>query len=186
MRAGFLLMTEINITCLRKCPGAGNREINSKHSRLSVTQLSKANSPDNLLGGKKKSQNKIKPPQQDKILRIFNCWRSAVQKDNGKSNPTSHSGHRHQSTTEECGREPGGKKIPLICLWEYTLATVSVMDIFWMPEKNSEGLKLGSDIPHLGPYPEKTIDQKARTPQQSFSTASDSRDTVPAKSPTRD
>ena len=119
MRAGFLLMTEINITCLRKCPGAGNREINSKHSRLSVTQLSKANSPDNLLGEKKKKKpNKIKPPQQDKTLRNPNCWSSAIQNDNGKSNPISHSGHHCQSTTDKCGRAPGGKRIPLNCLWD--------------------------------------------------------------------
>ena len=38
-------------------------------------------------------------------------------------------------------------------------------------------------FPHLGLYPEKTIDQKARTPQQSLSTASNSQDTLPAKSP---
>ena len=168
-------MTEIN-TCLRKCPGAGNGEIKSKHSRLSVTQLSKANSPDNLLkvkvkslsrvrlsatpwtiyiahqgdspgrntgvglpcpspgdlpdpgiehrspvlwadtlpseppGKKKKRENKIKPPQQDKILRVPNCWKSAIQNNNGKSNPTILSGHRHQSTTDQCGR--AWKKIP--------------------------------------------------------------------------
>ena len=46
-------MTEINFTRLRKCTGADNGEINSKHSGLSIIQLSRANSPDNLLGGKK-------------------------------------------------------------------------------------------------------------------------------------
>ena len=134
-------MTEINITCLGKCPGAGNGEINSNHSRLSVTQLSKANSPDNLLGEKKKP-GKIKPPQQDKILGNPNCWRTAIQNDNGKSNPISHSGHHRQSTTDKWGRAPGGKRIPLNCLW----------DSFWMPENMlSERLRLGSDIPTSWP-----------------------------------
>ena len=95
-----------------------------------------------------KSQNKVKPPQQDNILRIPNCWRSAVQNDNGKSNPSRHSGHQHQSTTDKCGRAPGGKRILLNYLWEFTLATVSRMDSFWMPEKKKPlRLKLGSDIP---------------------------------------
>ena len=82
-----------------------------------------------------KSRNKVKPPQQDNILRIPNCWRSAIQNDSGKSNPSRHSGHQHQSTTDKCGRAPGGKRILLSCLWEFTLATVSRMDSFWMPEK---------------------------------------------------
>ena len=53
--------------------------------------------------------------------------------------------------------------------------------------KKTLRLKLGSDIPTPWPISnEKTIDQKARTPQQSFSTASYNLDTLPAKSPLRD
>ena len=80
-RAGFLLMTEINFTRLRKCPGADNGEINSKYSRLSIIQLSKANSPDNLLGGKKKpKQNQTSTTGQD--TEIYNsqgpdAWHSS-------------------------------------------------------------------------------------------------------------
>ena len=102
-------------------------------------QLSEANSPDHFLGRKKKKSKQNQTSTTGQILRIPNFWRSAIQNYNGKSNATGHSGHHHQSTNNKCRREPGGKRIPLSCLWEYTLATVSIMDSFWMPQKKTLG-----------------------------------------------
>ena len=54
-------------------------------------------------------------------------------------NLISHNHHQHNSTNNKRRWEPGGKRMPVSCLWEYTLAIVSIMDSLWMPEKITLG-----------------------------------------------
>ena len=81
------------IATLRKCPVAGTREINSKHSRLSGS-WTKAKLSSHPLRKKKKGQYKPKLPPPYKMLNIPNCCRNANQKDDGKLNPTTPNGQQ--------------------------------------------------------------------------------------------
>ena len=64
---------------LRTCPGAGIAEINSKHNRLSGSQLPQVNFPHTIHGKKQRP----KSPPQDKMLSIPNGCRNANQNDSG-------------------------------------------------------------------------------------------------------
>ena len=108
-----------------------------------------------LLRGKKKRQNN--PPEQDKMLTKDPKFLPECQsKWWWEINPTSYNHHHHKFTNNKCRWEPGGKRMPLSCLWEHSLAIVSIMESLLMTEKNnnnnkknnlSERSKRGSDIP---------------------------------------
>ena len=78
---------------LRTCPGAGIAEINSKHNRLSGSQLPQVNFPHTIHGKKQRP----KSPPQDKMLSIPNYCRNANQNENKKSGPmrASSGGYKH-------------------------------------------------------------------------------------------
>ena len=61
---------------------------------------------------KKKRKHKPKPPPPNKMLSIPNCCRNANQKDDGKSNPTTHNGQRHKFATINMGWSLGTKNCP--------------------------------------------------------------------------
>ena len=106
-----LLMTAV----LRKGPGVGTADINSKHSWLSRSQLQQVNVLHTLKEKKNKQQN-----AQRTRCTAFLIITGRMTKWQQISHHTSQNGHPHKSTSNKCRREPAGEGAPIHSWWERT------------------------------------------------------------------
>ena len=121
-----LLMTAV----LRKDPGVGIADINSKHSRLSRSQLQQVNFPHTL---KEKKRKKTQNAQRTRCT-AFLITTGRMTKWQQISHYTSQNGQPHKSTSNKCRREPAGEGTPIHGWWECTLAAVTRKDSLYMSE----------------------------------------------------
>ena len=113
-RPAGLLMT----VALRKRPGLGIAEINSKYNQLSRSQLQQVNFP-HIIHAKEKKEEK---PQNDYRTRCiaFLIITGRMTKLQQISPYTSQNGHPHKSTSNKCRREPAGEGTPIHVWWKCT------------------------------------------------------------------
>ena len=104
-----LLMT----AAFRKGPGVSIADINSKHSRLSRSQLQQANFPHTLKGKKPTNTQRTRCTAFLIITGRMTKWQQI-------SHHTSQNGHPHKSTSNKCRREPAGEGAPIHSWWERT------------------------------------------------------------------
>ena len=79
--------------------------------------------------------------------RIPNCCRNTNQ-NNGKSNPTSQTGHSYKSTHNKSRREPAGEVIPTHVQWKWTLTTATRKHSLRMSKKKKRK-SLKRDSPRI-------------------------------------
>ena len=118
-----LLMTAV----LRKGPGVGIADINSKHSWLSRSQLQQVNFPYTLKG------KKIPNTQRTRCT-AFLITTGRMTKWQQISHHTSQNGHPHKSTSNKCRRQPAGEGTPIHGWWQCTFAAVTRKDSLCMSE----------------------------------------------------
>jgi hypothetical protein len=115
----------------RKGPGVSIADINSKHSRLSRSQLQQINFPHTLKQTNK--QTKTQNAQRTRCT-AFLIITERMTKWQQISHHTSQNGHPHKSTSNKCRREPAGEGTPIHGWWQCTLAAVTRKDSLCMSE----------------------------------------------------